>query len=305
MNKKIISIILIIVISLFSLTACGDGDENAGGNGKDSSGTFELVEGSGATMTAALADAYKNKEWVVVTGWTPHWKFAKFDLKYLKDPKGVFGEEEHISTIARKGLKNDMPEVYEFLDNFKWTPDEMAELMVSNQEKGGKAYDNAKIWMRDNEDRVKEWLPADFSDGNGEEVELLYVEWSSEIASTNLVAAVLQEKMGYDVKLTPVSAAAMWTGIAEGDGDAMVAAWLESTHGHYLDKVKDKVDNLGPNLEGTKLGLVVPSYVTIDSIDEMKSQAKKFDGKIIGIDPGAGLMKMTKECIDEYELDKE
>ena len=38
-------------------------------------------------------------------------------------------------------------------------------------------------------------------------VELAYVEWSCATASANVVKAVLQEKMGYQVELTPVSAA--------------------------------------------------------------------------------------------------
>jgi glycine betaine/proline transport system substrate-binding protein len=134
-------------------------------------------------------------------------------------------------------------------------------------------------------------------------VKLVYVEWSSEIASTNVVAAVLQEKMGYKVEMTPVSAAAMWTAVAEGDQDAMVAAWLETTHGHYLEKVEDDVDNLGPNLEGTRIGLVVPSYVTIDSIAQMPLVADRFDGQIVGIDPGAGLMSKTEKVLEEYGLD--
>ena len=48
---------------------------------------LELMEGSGATMTAALASAIKDKKWVVVTAWSPHWMFGKWDLKYLDDPK--------------------------------------------------------------------------------------------------------------------------------------------------------------------------------------------------------------------------
>jgi len=42
------------------------------------------------------------------------------------------------------------------------------------------------------------------------EVELAYVEWSCATASVNVVKAVLQEKLGYTVEITPVSAAAMW-----------------------------------------------------------------------------------------------
>jgi len=133
-------------------------------------------------------------------------------------------------------------------------------------------------------------------------VNLVYVEWDSEIASTNLVKAILQEKMGYDVTITPVSAAAMWQSVGTGDQDAMVCAWLETTHSHYLEDVKDKVENLGPNLEGTQIGLVVPTYVTIDSIADINANAEKFDGQIIGIDPGAGIMSKTEKVIEDYNM---
>jgi glycine betaine/proline transport system substrate-binding protein len=133
-------------------------------------------------------------------------------------------------------------------------------------------------------------------------VELAYVEWSCATASVNVCKAVLQEKLGYKVEITPVSAAAMWQAIASGDVDGMTTAWLPVTHGHYLKKVKDKVVDLGPNLKGAGIGLVVPKYVTIDSIDQMNDVADKFDGKIIGIDPGAGIMSKTEKAIKEYGL---
>jgi len=136
------------------------------------------------------------------------------------------------------------------------------------------------------------------------EVSLAYVEWSSEVASTNVVKAVLQERLNYKVKIIPVSASAMWVSVGAGDVDGLVAGWLPTTQGHYLKKVKDKIVNLGPNLKGTKVGLVVPQYVTINSISELNSNADKFKGKIIGIDPGAGLMPKTEKLIKDYKLDK-
>lgn len=135
-------------------------------------------------------------------------------------------------------------------------------------------------------------------------VKLAYVNWSSEVASTHVVKAVLEERLGYDVELQSVDAGVMWEAVGSGSADGMVAAWLESTHGHYLEKVKDGVENLGPNLVGTKVGLVVPKYVTINSIAELNDNADKFSGKIIGIDPGAGLMKMTTKAIEDYSMDK-
>lgn len=133
-------------------------------------------------------------------------------------------------------------------------------------------------------------------------VKLVYVEWSCATASVNVMKAVLQEKLGYDVEVLPVSAAAMWQAVASGDMDGLTTAWLPVTHGHYYKKLKDDVVDLGPNLEGAGIGLVVPTYVSIDSISEMKGKAEKFDGDITGIDPGAGIMSKTEKAIEEYNL---
>ncbi|MDX1356948.1 MAG: glycine betaine ABC transporter substrate-binding protein [Halomonas venusta] len=119
---------------------------------------LRLRSGSGATMTAALSSAINNEEDVVVTGWTPHWMFARFDLKYLEDPENVYGGAEQIHTVVRQGLKDDMPEAYAILDAFEWTPEQMGEVMLMNQEDGSDPYENAKQWVEDNQDVVEQWL---------------------------------------------------------------------------------------------------------------------------------------------------
>lgn len=134
-------------------------------------------------------------------------------------------------------------------------------------------------------------------------VRLAYVEWDCATTSTNLVKAVLEQEMGYEVEILPVAAAAMWQAVGSGDVDGMVTAWLPVTHGDYLKRVADSVENLGPITTGAKVGWVVPKYVTIDSIEELKANADKFNGKIIGIDPGAGLMKMSEDTFAAYDLD--
>ncbi|MBP5978872.1 MAG: glycine betaine ABC transporter substrate-binding protein [Halomonas sp.] len=135
-----------------------------------------------------------------------------------------------------------------------------------------------------------------------ETINLAYVEWSSEVASTNVIAAVL-EQAGYNVEMTSLSAAAMFQALSTGDADAIVAAWLPTTHAEYMERIGDKVEDLGPNLDGTKLGLVVPSYTEVDSIAGLNDNADIFNNEIIGIDPGAGLMGLTEEVVDTYDLD--
>lgn len=142
-------------------------------------------------------------------------------------------------------------------------------------------------------------VPAAAAD---KKVKLAYVEWDCALTTTNVVAAVLKEKMGYEVEMLPVAAAAMWQAVATGDVDAMVTAWLPVTHKEYFEKLKDKVENLGPLATGAGLFWVVPSYVTIDSIADLKGNAARFDGKIIGIDPGAGLMRLSEKALKEYGL---
>ena len=118
---------------------------------------MELVSSSSAGMAAELQKAYDNEEWIAVTGWTPHWKFSKFDLKYLEDPKGSYGETEAIHTIVREGLEEDMPRAYEILDNFYWEPVDMEEVMLKIQE-GMDPEDAAAEWIEANPDKVQEWV---------------------------------------------------------------------------------------------------------------------------------------------------
>ncbi len=138
-----------------------------------------------------------------------------------------------------------------------------------------------------------------------ETVRVVYVDWVSEIASAHIVKAVIEDRLGYNCELLSVTAISMWESVAAGDQDAMVGAWLPTLQEHYYENVKDDVINLGPNLEGVEMGLVVPAHVEIGSIEELNEHFEAFEGKIIGIDPEAGLMENTVQAIDRYDLEYE
>jgi ABC-type proline/glycine betaine transport system substrate-binding protein/ABC-type proline/glycine betaine transport system permease subunit len=228
---------------------------------------WSLVEGSSAGMLAELQKAYKNQEPVIITGWSPHWMFSSFELKYLDDPKKSFGGEEDIHTLVKKGLEQDAPGAYKILDQFTWETGDMEKVMVDMAE-GMEPAEAAEKWIDANPDKVAKWTNG-AEDGKGKTVKLVYVAWETEIASTNVIGKVLEQK-GYDVKITQVEVGPMFAGIANGSSDAMVCAWLPSTHVEFYNTYKNDFIDLGPNLQGTKIGLVVPKYVDIDSIEDLK-----------------------------------
>ncbi len=122
---------------------------------------YQLLASSGAGMTAALSRAIKRDKWIVVTGWSPHWKFAKWDLRYLEDPKGVLGGKERIHCLARKGFYQDVPyEVFEFFVRYNIPIDDLEALMLEGKET---SYEEAADkYIQENPDRVNYWVTGEF-----------------------------------------------------------------------------------------------------------------------------------------------
>ncbi|KYH29546.1 MULTISPECIES: glycine betaine ABC transporter substrate-binding protein [Clostridium] len=140
---------------------------------------------------------------------------------------------------------------------------------------------------------------------SNKKVNIGYVNWAEGIAMTNLAKVVLEEKMGYEVDMKQGEAGMVFTSLAGGDMDVFMDGWLPVTHKDYMEKYKEDLEDLGYNYENARIGLVVPAYMNIKSIEELNGIKDDLEGKIIGIDPGAGIMKSTKSVIEEYGLDLE
>lgn len=123
---------------------------------------LELVQSSGPAMTSALQRAYNNEEWIVVTGWKPHWKFGRFDLKFLKqDEDKMLWQKGNIHIMGRKDLISDKPELAQFLSNMYLTDSELADLMVAIENSNENAEETARQWLQENESVIQDWIPED------------------------------------------------------------------------------------------------------------------------------------------------
>ncbi|WP_010529870.1 glycine betaine ABC transporter substrate-binding protein [Lentibacillus jeotgali] len=137
------------------------------------------------------------------------------------------------------------------------------------------------------------------------ELTVPYVSWAGAIARTPLVKQVLEE-VGYSVETKQVDAGSMWTSVANDDASFMTASWLPATHQSYQEQYGDDVEDLGNFVDKAPLAMTVPSYMDVNSIEDLKGNeelGEKLDWTITGIDPGAGVMQNTQKAIEEYGLE--
>ncbi|GAB2764342.1 glycine betaine ABC transporter substrate-binding protein [Streptomyces bullii] len=133
--------------------------------------------------------------------------------------------------------------------------------------------------------------------------------WDEDIAATYLWKQILEDK-GYKIDVQELDIASTFTGVANKQIDLYLDAWLPSTHSTYWDKLGSKLEIIGAWYSPADLNLTVPTYVKdVNTIDDLKSHASEFGGRIVGIEAGSGLMRLTRESVmpaygleDDYQL---
>ncbi|MFB6641827.1 ABC transporter permease/substrate binding protein [Streptomyces chartreusis] len=140
--------------------------------------------------------------------------------------------------------------------------------------------------------------------GKGKELKIGYIPWDEGIASTYLWKELL-ERRGFKVTTSQYAAGPLYTGLATGQIDFETDSWLPTTHAEYWKKYGKQLEDLGSWYGPTSLELSVPSYVKgVNSLEDLKNNASKFKGKIIGIEPSAGMMGMLKDTVlEKYGLE--
>jgi glycine betaine/proline transport system substrate-binding protein len=142
--------------------------------------------------------------------------------------------------------------------------------------------------------------------GDGREITIGWIPWEEDIAITNLWHVILEEN-GFEVTQQQADVAPVFDGVATGEMDLFMDAWLPNTHADYWEQYSEDVEDLGAWLAEAPLTWVVPSYVDeIDSIADLQGKADMFGGTIVGIEPGSGLARISEEeVIPAYGLEGE
>jgi glycine betaine/proline transport system substrate-binding protein len=130
----------------------------------------------------------------------------------------------------------------------------------------------------------------------GKPITIGYIPWDEDIAVTQLWKSEL-EKHGYAVTLRQVDAGPLFAGLGQGDIDLFFDAWLPATHADYYNKYKDRIEDIGVWYDKASMQIAVPKTDPANSLADLKGQSSRFKGRIVGIEPGAGEMKIVKNKV--------
>ncbi len=127
------------------------------------------------------------------------------------------------------------------------------------------------------------------------------MSWEDLTPITGITKKVLEDA-GYTVKVTEFSEWGIaYAALTKGDVQ-ILASQTDYVAQDYWNKNKNKLEKLSPVSHGLFQAFAVPKYVTIDSTDQLNENADKFGGKIVGIEPGSGLMRDAADAVKAYDL---
>ena len=119
--------------------------------------TNKVIGSSEDVMIQHLKDSIERKKEIVVTGWKPHWIFARYNVRFLKDPDNIFGAREKIYVLSRQGLREDHPHAARFFERMQLSGKQLNQLIyeirINEDPRAG-----VKEWIKKNEYIVNQWV---------------------------------------------------------------------------------------------------------------------------------------------------
>ncbi len=158
------------------------------------------------------------------------------------------------------------------------------------------------------------------SPAEDEVVSIGVLPWA-EVTATAELWAFLLEAEGYEVELVRIDTTSpggitrtgevnvvdgLYAQLAEGDIDLWTGAWLPQTHAPQLEAHGGDIEVVGTWYEGARLTWAVPTDSELTSIEDLAGQGEAFGGEIVGIEPGSGHVRVSREdVLPAYGLEEE
>lgn len=114
---------------------------------------------------------------------------------------------------------------------------------------------------------------------------------------------ILEERLGYRVDVQMYDQGVIYASLARGSLDVASIGYLPNLHKHHWQKFGRDLLKIAPVHEGVVVGLAIPDYVQeVRSISDLPRFRERFEGKVYGASPEAGVTRLAEETIKAYDL---
>lgn len=136
-----------------------------------------------------------------------------------------------------------------------------------------------------------------------------WTAWSDAEITSRMAKFLIEKHTEHRVDRVLADIGIQYSGVASGDLDFMLMSWQPETHRDYLDKFAAEIEDLGVLYEGATLGWAVPGYVPVDALGSLEDLARpgvasRLGWRIQGVDPGAGLTRLSEAALEAYGLER-
>lgn len=117
---------------------------------------FDIQRRSAKELEVLLKDAIAQDKWIVIAGYTPHYLFDEYSLRFLEDDKRVFGQKQEIHTVANADFIVRNKELKNYISSFYLYEHEMNSLLNLMEGKEDNAIgDLIEEWMNNHQEVIK------------------------------------------------------------------------------------------------------------------------------------------------------
>lgn len=118
---------------------------------------WTLIESSEQGMLAAVERAVRRGDWIVFSGWQPHWMNDAFEMSYLDDPDDIWGGEGYVATVANTAYLEANPNLARFFGQVRVSLDDQAGWIDLYGQQGRDPEEVADAWLRANLATITTW----------------------------------------------------------------------------------------------------------------------------------------------------
>ena len=130
-----------------------------------------------------------------------------------------------------------------------------------------------------------------------------YTEFSIDQAIAFVLKGILDQQQNVRVEMYRVADSTMFRAVSTNELDIGISAWYPNTHQRFFDMFPQHVHRHAMIADSLGLYVAVPSYASLDYINDLRNHAEQFRNTILIPDSRNAIYHVGNNILDDYNLD--